>query len=484
LLASAHPSHSYRSGTCLYFTFLARPERREEMRAVYRECWRRTLEAALATGGGISHHHGIGRVRRDLLDRELGPSGVALLRTIKRTLDPEDLMNPLCCCPRPRCARLRAPAGPCGGRSRGDPSRAMLDPKAAGVSDAEWADATASCFALRVAQVIDETHDARSFVLEVPPELSARFRYRAGQFLSFKIPHSGKILTRSYSLASSPECDGEHKITVKRVDEGRVSRWMNDEVRPGDTLLATPPAGLFVLNDKRRRIVFFAGGSGITPVISLIKTALATTDRRLKLVYANRDARSVIFERELASLRSRHPARLEVIHSLDDRDGLLDVDRVKHLVVDAIEADFYLCGPGPFMDTVERALAALHVPSEQVHIERFVSPADPDQAVREATLAVPEEGVPEAITIVLDGEAHDVPYRAGERVLEAARRAGLEPPFSCEEGYCSCCMAKLTRGRVKMVANDCLTPELLAEGWVLTCQSQCVSQHVRIEYPE
>ncbi|TFG97096.1 MAG: hypothetical protein E4H11_02410, partial [Myxococcales bacterium] len=112
----------------------------------------------------------------------------------------------------------------------------MLDPKAAGISDADWADATSSCFPLRVARVIDETHDARSFVLEVPPELAPRFRYRAGQFLSFKIPHAGKVLTRSYSLSSSPDCDREHKITVKRIDEGRVSHWMNDHVKAGDLL--------------------------------------------------------------------------------------------------------------------------------------------------------------------------------------------------------------------------------------------------------
>lgn len=360
----------------------------------------------------------------------------------------------------------------------------MLDPRAEGVSEATWSAATSSCFALRVARVIDETHDSRSLVLEVPASLAARFRYRAGQFLCFKIPHAGKVLTRSYSLSSSPDCDPEHKVTVKRVDDGRVSNWLNDRVQPGDELLVTPPAGLFVLNDKRRRIVFFAGGSGITPVISLIKTALATTDRSLALVYANRDARSIIFESEIEALRARHADRLRVTHSLDDRDGLLDIDRVKHLVVDALEADFYLCGPGAFMDTVERALAALHVPSEQVHIERFVSPADPDEAVREASGAIPDEGVPEEITIVLDGREHAVPYRPGERVLEAARRAGLDPPFSCEEGYCSCCMAKLVRGRVKMAANDCLTPDLLAEGWVLTCQSQCVSQHIRIDYPD
>ena len=160
--------------------------------------------------------------------------------------------------------------------------------------------------------------------------------------------------------------------------------------------------------------------------------------------------------------------------------------RVEHQAVDALEGDFYLCGPSVFMDLCERALAALHVPSEQIHIERFVSPPDPDDAAKAAAAAASEVGdaAPTAITVVLDGKRHEVPYERDERVLEAARRAGLLPPFSCEEGYCSCCMAKLTRGRVRMASNDCLTPELLEEGWILTCQSVCLSPEIEIEYPD
>jgi 3-ketosteroid 9alpha-monooxygenase subunit B len=361
----------------------------------------------------------------------------------------------------------------------------MIDFRAAGVSERDWQEATASCVPLRVVRVIDETHDARSLVLEIPPELAGRFRYRAGQFLSFKLPFEGAVLTRSYSLASSPETDSEHKVTVKRVDEGRVSNWINDHVRAGDTLMVVPPAGLFVLNDKRRPITFFAGGSGITPCISLIKTALSTTRRRLRLVYANRDEPSIIFRDELDELARANPGRLEIVHSLDARDGFLDVRRVEHHAVDALEGDFYLCGPGVFMDLVERALAALHVPAEQVHIERFVSPPDPGaRAAETAAAGAAGEAAPAFITIVLDGVSHEVPYEQGERVLAAARRAGLDPPFSCEEGYCSCCMAKLAKGRVRMAANDCLTPDLLEEGWVLTCQSVCVSRDIEIEYPD
>ena len=360
-----------------------------------------------------------------------------------------------------------------------------MDSARAGVPDDVWRAATAACCELRVARGVPETHDACSLVLEITPELEPRFRYRAGQFLSFKIPWQGKVLTRSYSLASSPDVETECKVTVKRVEDGRISNWINDRVKPGDALMVVPPAGLFVLNEKTRPITLFAGGSGITPCISLIKTALATTKREIRLIYANRDERSIIFRAELEALVARHGARLSVHHSLDDRDGFLDVRRVQHQAVDSLEGDFYLCGPGVFMDLAERALAALHVPAEQIHIERFVSPPDPDQE-RQSDALAGEAGhvTPDTITVVLDGTEHQVPYAADERVLGAARRAGLEPPFSCEVGYCSCCMAKLASGKVRMVANDCLTPDLLEEGWVLTCQSICVSRNVRIEYPD
>jgi 3-ketosteroid 9alpha-monooxygenase subunit B len=359
----------------------------------------------------------------------------------------------------------------------------MTDLKPADISEADWQEATASCVELHVEKVIDETHDSRSLVFEISAELADRFTYQPGQFLSFKIPFEGHVLTRSYSLSSSPHTDREHKVTVKRVDDGRISNWMHDELREGDTLMVTPPAGFFLLNRESRKVVLFSGGSGITPVISIIKSALATGDRRLKLIYANRNAESIIFKDELESLAARHPDRFELVHSFDDVDGFLDVDRVKGYAEGETGSDFYLCGPGPFMATVEAALEEVGVHMDRIHVEHFASPTDPT-AVAEETSSTADETAPETITIVLDGETHEVPYTAGERVLQAARRAGLEPPFSCEEGYCSCCMAKLAEGRVMMVANDCLTPELLEEGWVLTCQSRCISAKIRVEYPD
>jgi len=363
----------------------------------------------------------------------------------------------------------------------------MIDPKSAGVSDADWAIATANCCALEVSKIIEETHDTRSIVFEIPSDLTEAFGYEAGQFLSFKIPYEGKVLVRSYSLASSPVTDAEHKVTIKRVDDGRISNLLNDRLQVGDTLMVIPPGGLFVLGDERRAISLFAGGSGITPVISILKTALATTERAIDLIYANRDRRSVIFQSEIAELERAHADRLRVRYRFDDSDGFLSAEAVREIVVSDLERDFYLCGPGPFMDVVEHALHDLGVHGRgKIHIERFVSPHDPGAAVEPvevATDAIPD-GTPESITIVLDGKTHEVPYREGDSVLAAARRAGLDPPFSCEEGYCSCCMAKLVEGDVKMSLNDCLTPDLLSEGWVLTCQSRCQSRKIRLEYPD
>jgi 3-ketosteroid 9alpha-monooxygenase subunit B len=358
-----------------------------------------------------------------------------------------------------------------------------LDPESAGVSEAVWRAETASCHELRVARIIRETHDSVSIVLEVPEALKPALAYRAGQFLSFKVPYQGRVLVRSYSLSSSPDCDAEHKITVKRVEGGRISNWMNDEVRGGSHLMVVPPAGRFVLTrDAHRDIVLFSGGSGITPCISLIKSALATSGRWIRLVYANRDARSIIFESELEALRAAHPDRLQIVYSVDDANGFLTAADVCKSAEDHTAADFYLCGPEAFMETAEQALLDLGVERSRIHIERFVSPPDHDEA--RATVADGAEKAPASISIALDGETHEVPYEPGERVLAAARRAGLEPPFSCEKGYCSSCMARLKSGRVVMAVNDCLTPELLEEGWVLTCQSRCVSPNICIEYPD
>jgi len=340
---------------------------------------------------------------------------------------------------------------------------------------------------LRVARIIDETHDSRSIVFAIPPEFERAFRYKAGQFLTLQIPYEGKRLVRCYSLASSPDVDDEHKVTVKRVAGGRISNWINDCLAVGDVVRVLPPGGLFTLDAGDRDIVLFSGGSGITPVISIIKSALATTARKVMLVYANRDEHSIIFESELADLTAKNPGRLEVVHRLDSVDGFIDEAAVQALVRGRLDAQFFVCGPGPFMDTVERGLTACGIDAARIHIERFVSPPDPGETDRETAARAAEltkGGSPAAVSVHLDGKLHEVPYAAGQTVLSAVQKAGLEPPFSCTEGFCGCCMARLKSGRVEMINNDFLSQKEIRDGWVLTCQSVPLTEDCVVEYPD
>jgi ferredoxin-NADP reductase len=336
---------------------------------------------------------------------------------------------------------------------------------------------------LRVRRVVEETHDTKSFVFDVPPELRDAFAYEAGQFCTFRIPFADDELLRCYSMSSSPDVDDEFTLTVKRVAGGRVSNWLLDEVEEGDELALTLPAGVFTLREHPTPLVAFAGGSGITPVISVVKSALATTDRRVRLLYANRDDRSVIFRAALDALMTQHGDRLEVVHHLDTEHGFIHSDLVRDFVADDLDADFYLCGPGPFMDVIEDALHVASVPSERIFVERFAFAGSVHDEPAEVPLAEPTAGViTETVTIVLNGKSHEVRYQQGETFLETARRAGLRAPFSCESGSCATCMARLEVGEAKMRVNNALMPDEVDEGWVLTCQGLPTSATAKVVY--
>jgi 3-ketosteroid 9alpha-monooxygenase subunit B len=334
---------------------------------------------------------------------------------------------------------------------------------------------------LGVAEVIDETDDAKSIVFDVPEELSERFAYKSGQFLTLRVEVDGHRLVRCYSLASAPDFDSrhdQHKVTVKRVVDGRASNWLNDNVAKGDRLEVMPPNGVFCLRDRETPIVLFGGGSGITPIISIIKTALRTTSRILKLVYANRNDQSIIFKNELAALLSAHAERLEIVHRLDDVHGFVDAALVVQEIGPKTDADFYICGPGPFMEVVESGLAGLEIGPDRIFIERFESPDSP------VDTAPVDTSAGTVVTVQLDGQETVVPVGEGETILAAARRAGLEPPFACEEAYCGCCMAKVVEGEVSMLHNDGgIDKKQIANGWVLTCQG-IVKGAARVEYPD
>jgi 3-ketosteroid 9alpha-monooxygenase subunit B len=327
---------------------------------------------------------------------------------------------------------------------------------------------------LTVADVVDETADTRSFVLDVPRDLEETFTYAAGQFATFRATIEGESVIRCYSMSSSPDTGDPFTTTVKRVPGGRMSNWMNDVLTIGDTIEVLRPSGLFVLHERATPIVAFAGGSGITPVISIVKSALATTDRRVLLVYANRSADAVIFGDELEGLQTAAGGRLSIHRHLDSEHGFLDAAQCTSLVGDAADADFYICGPAPYMDTVEAGLSSPGVSPNQLFIERFVLP--------EPAPADVEVSVTESLVIRLEGRETTLRYEAGDTILNAARRGALKPPFSCEQGNCATCMAHLDQGSVTMRVNNALSPDEVDEGWVLTCQALPTSPEVVVDY--
>jgi ferredoxin-NADP reductase len=329
----------------------------------------------------------------------------------------------------------------------------------------------------RITRVVEETADTQTFVLDLPPTSPSPFTYRAGQFLTFRL--CGTL--RSYSMSSAPEVDASLMVTVKRVPGGLVSGWMHEHLAPGDVVEVTRPAGVFCLRETAAPMVAFGAGSGITPILSLVKSALAVTGRRVRVLTANRDAGSVIFAAALGDLAGRYPDRLEVRHHLDEGNGFVTGSQVRSFAGGDLDADFYICGPAPFMDLTERALLDGGVAAEQIFIERFeVAPGS------EAPSGPEREG-PEregTVCVVLSGRRHTVPQHAGETLLESARRAGLSPPFSCEAGNCATCIAQVTEGEAKMRANNALDDDEIADGWVLTCQGEPVTPHVTVVYED
>jgi ferredoxin-NADP reductase len=332
---------------------------------------------------------------------------------------------------------------------------------------------------LRISRIIQETADTRTFVLGAPLDSRSAFTYRAGQFVTIRA--CGTL--RSYSMSSSPDTDSEVATTVKRVPGGLVSNWMHDHLVPGDVIEVTLPAGVFCLRETAAPLLAFCGGSGITPILSLAKSALATTDRRVRVLAANRDAGSVIFATTLAGLAARYPERFEVRHNLDIRHGFVSAGQVQEFAGADRDADCYLCGPAPFMEIVERALLGHGVDAGRILIERFDPAAsEPASACLESSAAQHTQTA--TITIVLGGSTSRVAQRSGETLLQSARRAGLSPPFSCEAGNCATCMARVSEGEATMRVNNALDDDEVADGWILTCQGEPVTPNVTVVYED
>jgi ring-1,2-phenylacetyl-CoA epoxidase subunit PaaE len=349
---------------------------------------------------------------------------------------------------------------------------------------------------LRVAEVKRETPDAVSVRLELPPELADAFQFRAGQHLTFRREINGEEVRRNYSLCVSPH-DGVLKIGVKQIAGGAFSGWVNAELKPGDELEVMAPHGSFCWTfdaNAKNEYVAFAGGSGITPILSLMKTALSLEPKsRFTLFYGNRTSPGIMFLEEIAALKDRYLDRLSVFHFLEEEEeeielfnGRLDrakADEVLTALVDAKNIDaFFICGPGPMMDAIEEALVARGIEKPRILIERFTTgPLSAAQAA--AARAAEEKAAGLKMTVTLNGRRMNVTFDpANHSILDNVRAAGLPAPFACKGGVCATCRAKVTSGEVQMKVNYGLSAEELAEGFVLTCQATPVSEGVALTY--
>ncbi len=353
---------------------------------------------------------------------------------------------------------------------------------------------------LRVVEVVQQTADAHSVSFAVPEGAEAEFDYRPGQFLTLAVPSDQTgVAARCYSLSSSPHDGGPLTVTVKRTAGGYASNWICDHLREGSTIRSLAPSGIFTPASLDADLLLFAGGSGITPVMSITRTALAEGSGRIVLFYANRDETSVIFARELAELAAAHPHRLVVVHWLESVQGLPSQEQMKTFSEPFTTYDAFVCGPPPFMKLTVAALRELDFPRERRHQEKFISlggnPFGDAVAVEVAEHEIDEaesdadfegDAPPQGnarLEVELDGQTYSYDdWAPTTKLLEHLEAKGVKAPYSCREGECSACAVRLLEGEVKMLHNDVLDDEDLAEGIRLACQSLPVTDVVRATY--
>ncbi len=354
---------------------------------------------------------------------------------------------------------------------------------------------------LRVAQVRPETADTVSVAFEVPPGLRDAYRFKQGQFLTLRTSIDGQEVRRSYSICCGVQDydeRGELRVAVKRVDDGLFSNFLHDAVAPGQTIDVMTPDGRFHVPlepEAARHYVAFAAGSGITPVMSLIRTTLAIEpNSRFTLVYGNRNVDSIIFAEALDDLKNQYLSRLTLYHVLsrqpqevDLLHGRLDRARVQAFLetlipVDDIDAAF-VCGPASMIDDVEAALKEAGLDPHKIHAERFGVPLA--QPRRQPAKVTTDEAGTAQLVVVLDGKQHAmrIPLQDAN-VLDTALAAGLDLPYACKGGVCCTCRAKVLEGKVEMEKNYTLEPWEMDKGFVLTCQARPLTERVVVSYDE
>jgi ring-1,2-phenylacetyl-CoA epoxidase subunit PaaE len=339
-----------------------------------------------------------------------------------------------------------------------------------------------------------ETADAVSMTFAIPSELAGDYSFLPGQYLTLRTTMDGEEVRRSYSICSGPD-DGELRIAVKKVDGGAFSSWAADELKSGDELEVMTPTGRFGVThapDQARLYVGFAAGSGITPILSIIKGVLAREPKsRFFLFYGNRTAEGMLFLEELEELKDRFLERLSLFHVISGEEqdipilhGRLDGDKVRVLLRSLVPASHvdhvFICGPMGMSEDIEATCRDIGIAEDRIHVERFVS--EFGGKPRPKAIVAPGTPPKAMASLIIDGKRREVPVAEGEAILDAALRAGMDLPFACKGGMCSTCRAKLVEGEAQMEVNYSLEPWELKAGFILTCQARPCSEKVVVDY--
>jgi ring-1,2-phenylacetyl-CoA epoxidase subunit PaaE len=362
----------------------------------------------------------------------------------------------------------------------------------------------AKFFDVKIADVRRETADCVSVALDIPLEAKDSFKYTQGQYITFKVNVNGEELRRSYSICTSPVTDSEIRVAVKKVEGGRVSTYFNEKLKVGDVLPVMPPLGNFhtpLNSSNKKHYVLFAGGSGITPMLSILKTSLHSEPQsKVTLFYGNQDEQAIIFKSEIEKLEAQYNDRLKVYHILNEpkqeenkKDalfvGIMMPEKNKALMDKYInlsdDLEVFICGPSGMMASVEETLNLLNLDKKKVHLEYFTAPADTSETVENPAKAENGNEIFESkVTIVSDGAEYHLTLGADDVILDAALDAGVDAPYACRGGSCCTCRAKVIEGKVMMKVNYALLDWEVEEGYVLTCQSVPVTPTVIVDYDQ